>query len=98
MAEPALRKGCYAIEHPQYGIMCAYRNDQGQWFLSGVQPAILLPPGWTLGPRLDDLRRDAARWRWIEQHVLAIDVPPYGFIGDKGAFIDAFIDAEIASG
>lgn len=56
MSEP--REGWYIAYMPNGCLECIKRDANGVWF----QPHYFgetLPPGWTLGPRLDDLMRDA---------------------------------------
>lgn len=59
--------------------------------------------GWTLGPSLDDLMRDATRYRWLkEKDFIAADLweekVPLGYRSDRDRWptADELIDAEIA--
>lgn len=65
MTDAAPREGWYIVT-PQGGSpICAHRSLKGQWGINGMNVGHDLPPGWTLGPAIDDLLRDAARYRWL---------------------------------
>lgn len=53
-----------------------------------------LPPGWTLGPAITGLLRDAARYRWLRDNLSeAWEVTWQASDGDE---LGALIDAEMA--
>ena len=76
-----------------------FRYQSGNWALPGGHSAVL-PACWTLGPRIDDLLRDAARYRWLKETYYdetfagLYDSPVDGGVNSEQ--FDADIDAEVA--
>jgi hypothetical protein len=62
-------------------------REDGYWLLGGGHGLSGLPPSWSIVARLDDLLRDAARFR-VARWRLALGLWPDQF--------DAWCDAEIA--
>jgi hypothetical protein len=91
MANDAIREGWYtASAHSGAINKCVYACHGGGFILLfGRQPEPL-PVGWTLGPRIDDLLRDAARLNWLIEH------QRIGLRGESPKEIRQAIDAEIA--
>ena len=90
MANDAIREGWYtASAHSGAINKCVYACHGGGFILLfGRQPEPL-PVGWTLGPRIDDLLRDAARYRWLQGQ------RTYPFGSTNWDDLDSLIDAEI---
>lgn len=96
--------GWYVITNPNCDqVECVFRYQSGNWALPGGHSAVL-PACWTLGPRIDDLLRDAARYQWIVSHPGRMEdlyaacnwEPVYETCSWRSPQVDALIDAEIA--
>ena len=76
-------------EHPE-NWFCIERRSYS-WLVYGTPIYIRNPPDdLTLGPALDDLMRDAARYRWLRER------RSYPFGSTDWDDVDELIDAEIA--
>jgi hypothetical protein len=66
-------------------------QEEGYWLLRGRPDSPCLPPSWSIVARIDDLLRDAARYRHVRD-----ELPPEDFAATPAEELDDFIDAEIA--
>lgn len=88
--EPATPGWYVAFKRP--GKVCCFERLEEGWrgFLGP------LPPGWTLGPKLSDLMRDAARYRWLRSVFNGVMTIGEGTLSAYNAEeLDSLIDAEI---
>lgn len=85
-----LLEGWY-VAHKGGHTVCIERTATGWRGFLGE-----LPSDWTLGPRIADLMRDAARYRWIENHA-SVETARWHWIGPSQEDpLGTIIDAEIA--
>jgi hypothetical protein len=63
-------------------------REDGYWLLRGRPDSLCLPPSWSIVARIDDLLRDAARFRMARKAAGGLGLWPDQF--------DAWCDAEIA--
>jgi hypothetical protein len=66
-------------------------REDGYWLLRGRPDSPCLPPSWSIVARIDDLLRDAARYRHVRD-----ELSPEDFAVIPAEELDDFIDAEIA--
>ena len=86
------REGWYlAQRESQNDWTAVYLRGDGRWVFERIIVGECLPIGWTLGPRLDDLLRDAARWRYVIE-----ELSPEDFATIDAEDLGEWIDAEIA--
>jgi hypothetical protein len=66
MADANPEPGWYLITHTSRLPECWFRRRDGRWSPHRYHafPTDELPEGWALGSRIDDLLRDATRYRW----------------------------------
>jgi hypothetical protein len=66
MADANPEPGWYLITHTSRAPECWFCRRDGRWSPHRYHafPTDELPEGWTLGPRIADLLRDADRYRW----------------------------------
>lgn len=84
-----LKPGWYLITHASRAPECWFCRHDGRWAPHRYHafPTDEPPLGWTLGPRIDDLLRDAARFDWLLRDKR---------LGNDTYVVRKWIDAEVA--
>ena len=100
MTDANPKPGWYAVFHKSRLVHCIERTDRG-WFVHDGFVEDWPYNTWTLGPRIEDLLRDAARYRWLLKQTAISGTELYDLYAacnwePAEGQIDALIDAEIA--
>ena len=101
MTDANPKPGWYVATDQDGITQCIWRASSGEWHCAAWGYPVDLPPGWTLGPRIEDLLRDAARYRWLLKQTAISGTELYDLYAacnwePAEGQIDALIEAEIA--
>ena len=100
MTEFNLKPGWYIATDQDGTTQCCIWRASGEWHCADWDYTIGMPPGWVIGPRIEDLLRDAARYRWLLKQTVISGTELYDLYAacnwePAEGQIDALIDAEI---